>query len=419
MEKVGITGMGVISAVGLGLEAFSQALHSGRHAFGTLENYPDTLSVRLGAVLDSFSLKSWLPQQETICEDLRKKAKKAASRSPLSVQAATGAALEAWTHAGLIDSPIDPQRLGIVVAGNNLTKHVHYSMAPKFQNDPSYVPGRYALQFLDTDHVGTLSEILEIRGEGFTAGGASASGNVGIIKALQMLQLGLADGCLVVGGLTHLSPVEVQGFSNAGAMGGKQFVDQPDQACRPFDKDHEGFIYGQASACLFLETQSSARRRGRAFLGELAAGVMLLDGHRLTEPNVEGETRVMKTALLRAGIQPEQVDYLNTHGSSSPLGDATEMQAIRNIWPQKTPWINATKGITGHCLCAAGVVEAVATLLQMQQGFLHPNLNLVHPIDTTARFVPEKAINGEINVAVSNSFGFGGINTSIVLKRAN
>lgn len=335
----------------------------------------------------------------------------------MSVQAATAAALEAWTRADLTRKPISPERLGVVVAGNNLTKHVHYAMAPKFHNDPAYLPGRYAIQFLDTDHVGTLSEILEIRGEGFTAGGASASGNVGLIKGLQMLQLGLADGCLVVGGMTDLSPVEIQGFSNAGAMGGKQFVDEPDLACRPFDKDHEGFIYGQASACLFLETQTSAQRRGLPFLSELASGAMVLDGHRLSEPNVEGETRVMRTAMERAGITPDQVDYLNTHGSSSPLGDATEMKAVRNIWPEQTPWLNATKGITGHCLCAAGVVEAAATILQMNRGFLHPNRNLDHPIDPQARFASGTAQEADLKVALSNSFGFGGINSSIVLKK--
>ncbi len=417
MERVGITGMGVISAAGLGLEAFSHALRSGQHAFGVLDNYPESLSVRIGAALRNFSLKTWLPEQNAISEDLRKKAKRAAARSPLSVQAATAAALEAWTGAGLAEQSIDPQRLGIVVAGNNLTMQVHYDLAPKLKNDPAYLPGRYALQFLDTDHVGVISEILEIQGEGFTAGGASASGNVGIIKALQMLQLGLADGCMVIGGLTDLSPVEVQGFSNAGAMGGKVFVDQPDQACRPFDKAHEGFIYGQASACLFLETQSSAQRRGKPFLAELAGGAMVLDGHRLSEPNVEGETRVMLTALERAGVAADEVDYINTHGSSSPLGDTTEVQAIRRIYPKNTPMLNATKSITGHCLCAAGVVEAVAVVTQMQEGFLHPTLNLNDPIDPSAQFVGLQAIEKPINIAMSNSFGFGGINSCIILKK--
>jgi malonyl-ACP decarboxylase len=274
---------------------------------------------------------------------------------------------------------------------------------------------------MDTDHVGTVSEIFKIQGEGFTVGGSSASGNLAIIKGHQLIQLELVEACLVIGALADLSPLELQGFYNVGAMGGKRYRDQPAQACRPFDRDHEGFIYGQAGGCLVLESFASARKRGIPVLAEIVGASLLLDANRLPNPREEGEVRVMEAALAQAKVKPGQIDYLNAHGTSSPLGDETEVKAIKRVFKENLPglWINSTKGLTGHCLTAAGVIESIAVIIQMQQGFVHPNLNLENPIDSQCRFSRKESNRVSIDISMSNSFGFGGINTCLIFKKGS
>jgi len=234
-----------------------------------------------------------------------------------------------------------------------------------------------------------------------------------------MLQSGAADICMVVGVLADLSPLALQGFYNVGAMGGHSYQDHPEKASRPFDKRHEGFIYGQGAGCMIIETKDFAIQRQARILGELCAVAHVLDGHGLSEPNLQGEIRVMKHALRQAKLEPEQIDYINTHGTSAPLGDTTEIHACQSVFGKHLSrcWINATKGLIGHTLWSAGVIEAIATLCQLTNGYVHGNRNLEAPIVDNARFVGATTQPAQITTALSNSFGFGGINTSIVIKK--
>jgi malonyl-ACP decarboxylase len=242
---------------------------------------------------------------------------------------------------------------------------------------------------------------------------------VALIKAAQALEFGLLDACLVVGALSDLSPVALQGFFSIGALGGRRPGVAPEQACRPFDRGHDGFVYGQGGGCLVLEAEASVRRRGARAGAELAGWALRLDGNRLADPSAAGEARVMRECMARAGVGPGQVDYVNAHGSASPLGDEIEAQALRAAFGQHLPnvWVNSTKGLVGHCLFSAGVVEAIACVLQIEHGFVHPNLNLVDPIDEHCRFCGPAAEPATISLALSNSFGFGGVNSSIALRR--
>jgi malonyl-ACP decarboxylase len=223
---------------------------------------------------------------------------------------------------------------------------------------------------------------------------------------------------MVVGSLADLSPMEMQGFVNIGGMGGKAFSDEPARACRPFDSAHEGFIYGQGSGCIILESGECARKRKTSILASMPGGAVVLDGNRLSNPNEDGEVRVMEEALRQAGIGYQELDYINAHGTSTPLGDETEIKAIKRVLKERLTqvWVNSTKSMTGHCLYSAGVIEAIASIIQMREGFVHPNLNLEHPIDSECRFSGAVTVPAEIKTAMSNSFGFGGINTSIILK---
>jgi malonyl-ACP decarboxylase len=413
-----VSGMGVVSSLGLGISEFETGLRQGLSGIGWLTFRDETPpSIKIGAQLRDFSFMSLLERTAPAGEALRQRAEQCARRSPFPLQAAVLAALEAWQGTQLDREKIPPHRLGLIVAGNNLNQHYPFDSYNKFRQSPEYLNPRYALHYMDTDHIGTLSEIFGIQGEGFTVGGASASGNVAIIKAYQLLQRGNLDACLVVGGLTHLSALELQAFYNLGALGGKRFAKEPAKACRPFDRDHEGFIYGQASGSLVLESLESAQKRGVPPLAEMLSGALVLQGNRLSDPGEEAEVRAMESALEQANLEPGQIDYLNTHGTSSPLGDKTEVNAIQRVFKQSLShvWLNSTKSLTGHCLSAAGVIEAIASIIQMQRGFVHPNLNLENPIDQRCRWAGPVATPANLRISMSNSFGFGGINSSIIL----
>jgi len=415
-----VTGMGVVSSIGRDLIEFTASLYRGTSGIGFLPSaLSDGVDAKIGATLQDFSLDAALLQRYAVPDSLAHATLQCANRMPLGVQAAVAASLQAWLQAGGPEWNIDRRRVGVIVGGSNISPRLPYELNEKFRQAPTYLNPRYAYQYLDTLQVGVLSEILGTRGEGFTVGGASASGNVAIIKARQAINSGDLDACVVVGAMADLSPMELQSFFNIGALAGKRFRDQPEKACRPFDTQHEGFVYGQAAGCLVLESLESAERRQVEPLAEIAGAAFLMDANHLPDPSEEGEAMAMSSALRQAGIGPERVDYLNAHGTASPLGDATEIKAIKQVFAEKAEklWVNSTKGLTGHCLYSAGVVEAVATVVQMREGFLHPNRNLDEPIERVCRFCSTESEATQAEIAMSNSFGFGGINTSIVLSK--
>ncbi|WP_394832289.1 hypothetical protein LVJ94_37805 [Pendulispora rubella] len=419
MQNTFITGMGTVCSIAQNTDEFSSSLRHGVRGIGFLPQASSQPgSVNIGAAIKDFSFNRQLS-----CSDLPahilEKADECAGRAPYPIQTTVLAVLQAWRQAHLHDRPIPEHRIAMVVASDNACQAYQYESMLQFQQAPEYLSPRYPLHALATDYVGTISEIFSIQGEGFSVGGASASGNVAIVKGMQLLQLGLADACVVAGALSDLSPLALQGFHNLGAMGGKRFHDKPDQACRPFDEQHEGFIPGQGSGCIILESEESIKKRGVLQFARVLGGSLSLDGNRLANPSEAGEARSMRLCLQQAGIEPHQVDYINAHGTSSPLGDITELDAIREVFRNELAelWINSTKGLTGHCLFSAGIIEAIACVVQMQDGFLHPNINLDEPIDRECRFVGGTAIDARIGIAMSNSFGFGGINSSILFEK--
>ena len=419
-QTVGITGMGIISSIGDDVSQFSTSLRSGKSGIKRMTGKKEPkVSVDIAAEIRNFSFLEKLNQFPNVPDEKSRKAKRLGQRAPFTIQTSIISAMEAWQNAGLFGACPTSERMGLIVASQNSTQNYQYDLIPKFRENPEYLSPRYALQFLESNQVGILSELFDIKGEGFVVGGASATGNVGIIRGFQSILAGLLDICLVVGVVADLSPMDIQGFINIGAMGGKKYFNQPDKACRPFDTQHEGFIYGQASACVILESEFSASKRGVPFQAEIKGGSLNLDGNSSSDPNVNGEKKAMLSALYQSGFSALDIDYLNTHGSSSPLGDKTEAEAISHVFGNHASdlWLNATKGLTGHCLYSAGVVEIIATVEQMREGFIHPNKNLEEPIHKGLKFCGTKAIDKRIKTAMSNSFGFGGINTSVVLKR--
>lgn len=420
LGKTGITGMGIISSIGNDLDEFSASLRAGRSGIRKVPAVREpAVSVDIAADIQHFHFLASLERLQGIPAEKLEHAKRLGRRAPLTIQVSLIAALQAWQAAQLFSNRPSPDRTGLIVAGQNSTQNYQYDIIPRFRKDPEYLSPRYALEFLETNQVGVLSELFDIKGEGFVVGGASATGNVGIIKGCQLIQLGLADVCLVMGVVADLSPMDIQGFINIGAMGGKHYGNEPEKACRPFDSAHEGFIYGQAGACVVIESAGSARSRGVPLMATIMGSSLNLDANSSSDPNINGETKAMLTALRRAGLSAADIGYINTHGSSSPLGDKTEAAAIGQVFGEYPSglWLNATKGLTGHCLYAAGLVEAIATVEQLRSGFLHGNKNLETPICAHLPFCGADAVQHSVDTAMSNSFGFGGINTSIIFRR--
>ncbi|WP_410511167.1 beta-ketoacyl synthase N-terminal-like domain-containing protein [Paenibacillus sp. BR2-3] len=416
-RPVVVTGIGIISTAGNSAPEFEQSLRDGRSGIGYLEGFtfPDGQPC-IGAEVIEERLYDVFRQYD---QTLFRRAGRLFKISGKSIKASALAGAEAWLQAGMDRNELSEDRIGIVVAGNNISPAVSYNAMQECRNDLELVHPRYALSYMDTNQLGVLSELFGIKGEGVTVGGASASGNAAILKATQMIQLGIVDACMVIGAMAELSPLELQGFINIGAYGGRSFRDAPGKACRPFDKDHEGFIFGQASCCLILEGADSASARQADVLATVAGGAACLDGHSLSDPNEDGQVRTMEKAIRTAGIHASSIDYINAHGTSTPLGDLTELRSIGRVFGGylSDVVINSTKAITGHCLYAAGVVEAAATIIQLKAGFLHPQINLDIPVSREHCFAAGKMEPANFTYGLSNSYGFGGINTSVIFKK--
>ncbi|GGP51624.1 beta-ketoacyl synthase N-terminal-like domain-containing protein [Saccharothrix coeruleofusca] len=402
-----VTGMGVVSAIGRDVPSFTEALRGGRTG----------ITDPAGARITGWSFPDEVHRLRELPARLRDRATRVAARSPLPLRVAVVAALQAWASAELHDRPLPPERVGLVVAGSNLTARYCHDAQAECATRPGRLRPSFALRALDTDHVGTLSAVLGTTGEGCTVGGASASGSVGLVAGARLVSSGEVDACLVVGAMLELGPLERRALTALGAMappGG-----DPTAMCRPFDAGRRGFVPGEGSACLVLESAATARRRGVAAVAAFAGGVTRLAANNLADPDEEVEAAVIAGALRRAGVRPHELSYVNGHGSASPLGDATEVRALRAALGVdfRVPVVNSTKGLTGHCLTAAGVVEAVAAVVQLDGGFAHPNANLDHPIDPEVRFAGPVARSMPVEVALSSSFGFGGFNSAVVFTR--
>ncbi len=404
--RIEITGMGIVTPIGQNIATFQEALFTGKTHFGYLKR-PGRQGIKpfLGAELPDIEAKSLFPEYSNLLRT-----------ASWSTQIATIAVSEAWQDAKLSSGGVNPERVGIVVGGSNFQQRYQEEIWQRYADKPEFLRPTYGVTFWDTDLVGLLSQCFHIQGEGYSVAGASAGGSIALIHAARQIQLGVADVSIAVGPLFDISLWECQGLKNLGAMGSERYADTPNLACRPFDRDHDGFIYGEGCGVVVLEKADHAEQRGVVSYGELIGWGLGLEGKRSPEPSQKGEERAMNAALAMAKLKPEQIDYVNTHGTSSPLGDKTEVAALKSVGLSHC-LVNATKSLTGHCLTAAGVVEVIATLLQMKAGFCHPTNNLVNPIDTTFNWVKETAKEADIKYAISNSFAFGGINTALVIGK--
>ncbi|MGE0221878.1 MAG: beta-ketoacyl synthase N-terminal-like domain-containing protein [Acetobacteraceae bacterium] len=354
----------------------------------------------------------WDPWLSALPSAIAARARRAARTASPALRASVQVAVAAVLSAG--DAALEGADIGLVVAGSNLLLGRAFQAFEKFQQEPAYLSPRHGYEFYDTHVMGVIAETLGLHGPGMTVGGASASGNVAVGVALDLIRAGRAQACLVVGPLPDLSPAEIHALRAMGALA------PPDQPCRPFDRAASGFVPGQACAAVLLEAADRARARGAGSLAVLAGASWVQGANHLPAPDAEGELRAMAGALRDAGIGVGDLDLISAHATSTPAGDAAECEAIRHLLGgrRRDVAVNAPKSLFGHALHAAGVVELVALIRQIQGGFIHGTANLADPIADDLWLVGPETIARPIRYGLSNAFGFGSIAASIVVRSA-
>lgn len=414
-DTVAVTGMGVITPIGIGLNSFTNALKEGKSNFSVIEfNQDGHLFKFPAAKVNTYNYKDLIAEVNLnkVTTNNAKRLRNVSTSTTYGVYCA----LEAWADAGLEDADIDLTRVAIVSGGTNTQQASSQTIRNEYREKLQFMNPTYALNFFDTDIVGVLSELLGIKGEGHAIGAASASGNMALIQGHRLISSKEYDIVVIVAPLMDISIYEYQGFTTLGAMATIQDGVRAEEICKPFDIEHNGFVYGQSAGCFILESKEHVSKRSKQPYGSIAGYGIGMDSNRNPNPSVAGEIKAMQQAMLRAGILPRQVSYVNTHGTASKIGDKTEVDALLAVGLEGVK-ANSTKSLIGHGLSAAGLVEGIASLIQMKDEFLHPSLNLENPISNQIDWVIGETKGMHINYAMNNSFGFGGINTSVILKK--
>lgn len=402
MREAVISGVGITSALGRGKAEFARSLFDARNVFGVMERKGRQRgpTVFIGAEI-----------REPLAGGTLNAMARGAS---FAGRVALATLEEAWRDAQLDDLP--PERIGLIVGGSNLTQRDAINAAAEYADRPSFVRPSYAVAIWDTDLCGLCTAFFGIRGFVYSLGGASASGQLAVMQAADAVRSGKVDACVALGALTDLSYLECQALRNLGAMGTDLYADDPDRACRPFDRSRDGFIYGEACGAVVVEAAASAAARGIRPSASIRGYATVVAGNRQPQPDEACEIAVIRAALADARLSPGDVDYINPHGSGSILGDATELGAIAACGLSHAR-INATKSATGHGLSAAGAVEVIATVLQMERGELHPTRNLDDPEVACLNWIGAEPVRYDIRHALCLSYGFSGINTALCLTR--
>ena len=426
LKRVVVTGMGLVSPLGNSVQASWQNLLAGRSGIGRITKFaaeaaefrerykaPEDFPLIAGEVKD-FDFKELLAVNKP---DLTKEDIKLSKYTDAFTQYALCASYEAWQQAGLRADALDPERLGTIIA-TGMGGVASWEEAYRRLEDggvkkvsPFMVP-----RLLPNLAAGNVAISIGAQGPNTALSSACAAGGQAIGAAFRSIQLGEADVMLAGGAEAAVTPLTMAGFYRMGALA-CGFNDAPEAASRPFDQGHAGFVIAEGAGILVLEELSHALHRGAPILAELVGFGMCGDGHHITDPDLQGAIRCMRRALTDAGIEPWQIDYVNPHATSTPVGDRNETRAIQQLFPHQ-PWVSATKSQTGHLLGAAGALEAIYTVLSVQQGIIPPTLNLEQPDPACApiQVTGRQPVTREISFALSNSFGFGGTNAALVFK---
>jgi 3-oxoacyl-[acyl-carrier-protein] synthase II len=414
MRRVVVTGLGALTPVGNNVEDFWSAIITGKSGSDLITRF-DTEKFKTKFACE---VKNWDPLEHFGRKEARK-------LDPYA-QFALVAAHQAYLDAGLDTAEIDKDRSGVIWASGiggldtftkEIAEYIKNDRTPRFS--PFFIP-----KMISDIAAGHISMKYGYRGPNYATVSACASSTNAIIDSYNLIRLDMAD--LFITGGSEASVVEagVGGFNSMQALSTNN--EEYKSASRPFDATRDGFVIGEGGAGLILEELEHAKKRGARIYAEVIGGGLSADAYHLTAPHPEGEGArlVMTNALRDAKIKPEDVDYINVHGTSTPLGDLSETKAIKKVFGEHAYKLNisSTKSMTGHLLGAAGAIESMAVILSIINGIVPPTINLktLDPnIDPKLNLTPNKAQKREVNIGMSNTFGFGGHNTSAVFKKFN
>ena len=421
-KRVVVTGMSVNTAIGDTLPSFLDGLLAGRSAISTWKAFPtDRVYSKVGGDLSHYDVAARLAALEPLVPaDAFRRLRKLVARVPWTTKLSMLLAVDGWLDAGLFDADYDPTRQAVIVSGHNLNALYQYHNRIQFEEEPDFIEGMSSLYSLDTDHAGCVSEVLQTQGPIYTMGAACASGNVALRSAVDEIRYHGAQTAMVVGAVLEFAPIDVHAMALMGAITVHSFNDDPERASRPYDTRREGFVPAHGGATLVLEDLEAARRRGARIYAEVLSCAANSDGSHLPQPSAEGQARVMARALADAELSPTDVDYVNAHATSTPLGDLTELRSVRDVFGShaRRLTLNAPKSMLGHCCWSAPTVETVAGLLQMRAGRLHRSINIdeLDP-EVDLDVCRDGPVDRDIRVMLKNSFGFGGINCVSLWRR--
>ena len=405
MPRVVVTGMGTVNPIGLNVEEFWQGLVAGKSGIGLITRFDTSkFHVKVDAEVKDFDPTKYM--------DL-----KAVDRNSRAVQLGIAAAREAVESAKLDMTQEHPERVGVsvgcMVESSYIVKQSELidRRGPR-RADPLFIaksgPSAASMQ---------IGMFLGAKGPNSSANSLCATGADTIGTAMNFIRLGYADVMIAGGADSSLDIVSMAGIDIVGAVSRES---DPAKASRPFDLNRNGFIYGEGAGLVVLESYEHARRRGASILAELAGAAWSFDAYDQTAPSPEAEAYAMRFALQNAAVKLEEVDYINAHGTSTKLNDANETKAIKMVFGEKAYKIpvSSTKSMIGHIITASGAIETIASILIMNKGIIHSTINYETPDpECDLDYVPNVARPAQVNVCLTNSFGLGGENCCLVLKK--
>ncbi|MCI8365695.1 MAG: beta-ketoacyl-ACP synthase II [Eubacterium sp.] len=406
-ERLVITGMGAVTPIGIGVETYWNNLIAGKCGVGRITRFdPEASPVKIAAQVKDFNPDEFMT-------------KKQSREMDLFMQYGYAAGEEALADGGITEDTIPADRMGVVVgtamAGVSIIAETQDGLST---GEHKKVSPRFVPKFIGNIAAAQIAIAKGYRGPSLTVSTACSSGADAISTAAMLLLAGEADAILVVGAEASLCPVVVAGLASAHALSTNN--DNPLTASRPFDKTRDGFVFGEGGGALLLETEAHALARGAKIHAELMGFANCTDGYHVTAPHPQGIGAIacMNNAIQKAGLSPEDIDYINTHGTSTPMGDTIETNAIKSLFGDHAYQmaVTSTKGATGHMMGAGGVTETIACIKAVQEGVIPPTLNLNTPDDECdLNYVPNKAVKREVRYAMTNAFGFGGQNSSLII----
>ena len=408
-RRVVVTGLGVISPIGNSVEEFWKSLIEGKNGIGMITKFDtSTFDTKIAAEVKNFDPSLWLD-------------KKSVKRLDPYAQYAIVAATMAFNDSKLDLDKIDKEKFGVIFGsgiGGILThqqQSFNYFSGGVNKISPFFVP-----MMISDIAAGHISMKYGAKGPNYATTSACATSSHAIADAFMLIQSGRADIMFGGGSEASITEISIGGFSQMRAL--SNWNDRYQEASRPFDKDRNGFVMGEGGGALILEEYGHAQKRGAKIYSEIIGVGLTGDAYHITAPapGGEGAVRSMREAIKDGGIQPEEVDYINAHGTSTELNDASETLAIKTVFGEHAYKlaISSTKSMTGHLLGAAGAVEAVATILAIVNGIVPPTINLDTPDpECDLNYTPKVAVKKTIHYALSNTFGFGGHNATLLFKK--